>query len=195
MRSFIIFHCNFDFFKNTRIQNSPPTTPDFWHPAECKTTSTVCLTGNVPTTVSMALAESWSRVVFMMQVYVPSSPSVTSLMVRLSVSTTNLITEDHRGMTPFYFPTTYITGFSSVGMNSNESLVSLTVFVPLIIRQLSAVFEPGHGGHEGWVVFDFTFEGGAHSSLNYLVLRLLQDAGGLWKMVKIKEHILINNKA
>lgn len=48
---------------------------------------------NLPTTVSSALAESWSRVVFVMQVYVPASFSVTSVMVRLSDSRINLKTE------------------------------------------------------------------------------------------------------
>lgn len=48
---------------------------------------------NLPTTVSSALAESWSSVVFMMQVYTPASFSVTSVMVRLSESTINLETK------------------------------------------------------------------------------------------------------
>lgn len=40
--------------------------------------------------MSSALAESWSRVVFMMHVYTPSSFSLTSVMVRLSEPMTNL---------------------------------------------------------------------------------------------------------
>lgn len=70
----------------------------------------------------------------------------------------------------------------------DESLMSLKVVVPPI-RQLSTVFEPGHGGNEGRVVFDFTLEHSAHSSLHHLVLWLPQDAGGLW-MIGNKEFIL-----
>lgn len=46
--------------------------------------------------------------------------------------------------------------------------------LPLIVWQLSAVLEPGHGGDESRVVFDGTLEGGAHSSLDHPVLWLLQ---------------------
>lgn len=49
-----------------------------------------CAHHYIPTTVSLAVAESWSRVVFMMQVYTPASSSVTSVMVRLSESTISL---------------------------------------------------------------------------------------------------------
>lgn len=52
--------------------------------------------------------------------------------------------------------------------------------VPLMIRQLAVVFEPGHGGDEGGVVFDFALKHSAHASLHHLVLRLLQDTCGLW---------------
>lgn len=45
---------------------------------------------DLPTTVSSALAESWSRVVLVMQVYTPASLSDTSAMVRLSDSRINL---------------------------------------------------------------------------------------------------------
>lgn len=51
--------------------------------------------------------------------------------------------------------------------------------VPLVVRQLSAVLEPGHDGDESRVVFDFTLKSGAHASLNHLVLGLLQDSSGL----------------
>lgn len=52
---------------------------------------------NLPTTVSSALAESWSRVVFVMQVYTPASFSVTSVIVRLSEPKINLETKhSHR---------------------------------------------------------------------------------------------------
>lgn len=45
---------------------------------------------NLPTTVSSALADTWSKVVLTMQVYSPSSLSVTSEMTRLSEPKTNL---------------------------------------------------------------------------------------------------------
>lgn len=51
--------------------------------------------GHSPTTVSRALAESWSRDVFTTHMYVPASLSVTSLMVRLSESTLNLCSHTH----------------------------------------------------------------------------------------------------
>lgn len=58
------------------------------------------LENNLPTTVSSALAESWSRVVFVMQVYTPASFSVTSMMVRLSDSRINLGTESLQRLQP-----------------------------------------------------------------------------------------------
>ena len=52
--------------------------------------------------------------------------------------------------------------------------------LPLVVGQLSVVFEPGHGGHQGRVVFHLALEHGIPVPLHLLVLRLLQDAGGLW---------------
>lgn len=49
-----------------------------------------------PTTVSRVLAESSSSVVFMIHLYVPASLSVTSMIVRLSESTRNLITHTQK---------------------------------------------------------------------------------------------------
>ena len=53
--------------------------------------------------------------------------------------------------------------------------------IPFIVWQFSFVFQPDHCGNEGRVMFDFALEHSAHSSLHHLVLRLLKDAGGLWK--------------
>ena len=51
---------------------------------------------------------------------------------------------------------------------------------PLIIRQLSVVFEPVHGGDERGVVFHLTLKHHRPAPLNHFVLWLLQDAGWLW---------------
>lgn len=48
-----------------------------------------------------------------------------------------------------------------------------------MVGQLPVVFEPGHGGDERGVVFDFALEQSAHPSLDHPVLWLFEDAGGL----------------
>lgn len=55
----------------------------------------------------------------------------------------------------------------------------LMIFVPLVVWQVSVVFEPGHGGNQGWVVFDFALKLSGHSFLHHPVLWLLQDTSRL----------------
>lgn len=86
----------------------------------------------------------------------PLSRSVTSMMVRVSASTTNLKAPQRKKRGPRFPPH-----------------VRPVLPLPLVVGQLAAVLEPGHGGDESRVVFDRALERGAHPSLDHLVLRLL----------------------
>lgn len=160
-----------------------------------------CAHHYIPTTVSLAVAESWSRVVFMMQVYTPASSSVTSVMVRLSESTISLQkhSADHYELNVCVFSsfTTFSTQrilhisitvhkyqtktwffFLTAGFKK-EDISGYKKLWPLIVRQLSVIFEPGHRGNERRVVFYRALKHHRSAPLDFFVFWLLQDSGWL----------------
>lgn len=159
-----------------------------------------CAHHYIPTTVSLAVAESWSRVVFMMQVYTPASSSVTSVMVRLSESTISLQKQsaDRYELCFSFFYNIQYTKDPAYIHNSTQIPDKDLIFIyfltagfkkedisgykklwPLIVRQLSIIFEPGHRGNERRVMFYRALKHHRSAPLDFFVFWLLQDSGWL----------------
>lgn len=99
-----------------------------------------------------------------MQVYSPSSLSVTSEMVRLSEPKANLK------------ETSSPDEVSSAVRTAEKSRRP-----PVVVGQLVVVPQPGGGGHQRGVMFHSALKHRRATSLDDLVLQMLEQASGLWR--------------